>query len=169
MFLFNIGGYYLVFWGLRSHANTDLLRRLDADKYSTDDLVVLSIPMSLPYPNQETSYQRVDGKFEYKGEYYNLVKQRMENDTLFIVCIKNRQEKQLVNALNEYSDLANNLPSSAKHTLDLFGKLFKDYTIHTFSVTSYEGWCTQISYIALTWELATQSYPVPTPPPDYNS
>ena len=82
IFLFNVGGYYLVFWGVRTQAKKDLLHRLDADQYSSEDLVVLSIPVNLPYPIQQNGYERVDGEFEYGGEYYNLVKQRLQNDTL---------------------------------------------------------------------------------------
>jgi len=50
LFLFNIGGYYLVYWGLQSQAKKDLLHRLDAENYSSEDLIVISVPMSLPYP-----------------------------------------------------------------------------------------------------------------------
>lgn len=166
IFLFNVGGYYLVFWGLRSQARKDLLHRLDADKYSAEELIVVAIPMALPYPNQESRFERVDGQFEYKGEFYNLVKQRIENDTLFIVCIKNRQEKELVNAMNEYSDLANNLPTGAKHTLDLFGKLFKDYNVPYVAITGHGGWSMRLTFETPVYSLQYQSYPVFSPPPN---
>ena len=167
IFLFNVGGYYLVFWGLRTQAKKDLLHRLDAERYAEDELIVLSIPLSLPYPIQQNGYVRVDGEFEYQGEYYNLVKQRMQNDTLFMVCIKDYQEKKLVNAMSEYSDLANSLPSSAKHTLDLFGKLFKDYTTTMLCLTGHAGWSVQIPYGEPDVYLTSQHYPVISPPPDF--
>ena len=166
LFLFNIGGYYLVYWGLHSKAKKDLLHRLDADNYSSEDLIVISIPISLPYPLQQQGYQRVNGEFEYNGEYYNLVKQRLENDTLFMVCIKDRAEEKLVTVLNEYSNYANNLPASANHTLDLLGKLFKDYTATVLSTLSVgTGWVIPILYGEAQFALLDLDYPVVSPPP----
>ncbi|MDH4088826.1 MAG: hypothetical protein OEV74_01030 [Cyclobacteriaceae bacterium] len=166
IFLFNIGGYYLVFWGVRSQAKKDLLHRLDADEYSSKDLIVLTIPISLPYPIHQDGYERVDGEFEYQGEYFNLVKQRLENDTLFMVCIKDRHEKNLVEAFNEYASLANDLPSGAKHTMDLFGKLFKDYSTTAFATSaSGKGWCQLIPCITEQFPLIQKNYPIHTPPP----
>lgn len=166
IFLFNVGGYYIVFWGLRSQAKSDLLHRLDAEQYSSEDLVVLTIPISVPYPIQQNGYERVNGEFEYHGEYYNLVKQRLENDTLFMVCIKDHHEKKLVSALNEYSNLANSLPTDARHTMDLFGKLFKDYTTSAFSsMNSAQGWCAHIQAPTSVFDVLQQDYPIHTPPP----
>lgn len=166
IFLFNVGGYYLVFWGLRSQAKQDLLHRLDADKYSSEDLVVLTIPISLPYPIQQNGYERVNGEFEYNGEYYNLVKQRLENDTLFMVCIRDHDEKKLVSTMTDYANQANSLPASTKHTLDLFGKLFKDFTSTLITcISSGEGWSLNISFANEASELLQQNYPILSPPP----
>jgi hypothetical protein len=166
LFLFNVGGYYIVYWGLHSKAKKDLLHRLDADNYSSEELIVISIPISLPYPLQQQGYERVNGEFEFNGEYYNLVKQRLENDTLFMVCIKDKTQKKLVTVLNEYSNYANNLPANASHTLDLFGKLFKDYTgtvLATLSVGT--GWAIPILYGEGQFALLDLYYPVISPPP----
>ncbi len=166
IFLFNVGGYYLVFWGVRSQAKKDLLHRLDADQYSSKDLIVLTIPVSLPYPIHQNGYERVDGEFEYRGEYYNLVKQRLENDTLFMVCIKDHETKKLVDAFSEYTSLANELPASAKHTMETFGKLFKDYTATRLVVISPEaGWHLLMPATFATFEVIRQNYPILTPPP----
>jgi len=169
IFLFNIGGYYLVFWGLRSQARADLLQRLDAEKYAVDELIVLTIPISLPYPVYESGYQRVNGQFEYEGHFYHLVKQRLDNDTLFMVCIKDVQEKKLITAMYAYSDMANSLPSSAKRTIELLGKLFKDFTIDTISIIRHSPWSLNIGFHNPTFSLTTEYYPVFSPPPDFKS
>jgi hypothetical protein len=166
LFLFNVGGFYVVYWGLHSKAKKDLLQRLDADNYSSEEFIVISIPISLPYPLQQQDYERVDGEFEFNGDYYNLVKQRLENDTLFMVCIKDKTQKKLVNVLNEYSNYANNLPANANRTLDLFGKLFKDFTsivLATLSVGT--GWAIPIVYGEWQFALLDLDYPIISPPP----
>jgi hypothetical protein len=118
----------LVFWALRSQAKLDLLHRLDADAYSSKEVVVLTLPVSLPYPIHDPTYERANGEIEYKGEFYQLVKQKVENDTLFMVCVKDHDQKRLNEAINEYTDLTNNLPAGSKRAMDLLGKLFKDFT-----------------------------------------
>jgi hypothetical protein len=166
IFLFNVGGFYVLFWGLKSQANRELLSRLDAEQYASGDLVVITIPVSLPYPIQQNGYERVDGEFQYDGQFYNLVKQRLENDTLFLVCIKDHKEGKLVEVLNEYTNLANNLPTTAKHTLEQFGKLFKDYTASNWITEAASvGWCLQIAGQEPFVSLPDISYRILTPPP----
>jgi hypothetical protein len=167
IFLFNVGGYYLVFWGLQSRAKTNLMHRLDADAYSSDEVVILTLPVSLPYPIHEARYERADGEVEYKGEFYRLVKQKVENDTLFMVCIKDRQQKKLQRAMNDYVKLANSLPTSTKHTLDLLGKLYKDFTKSSDTILSLgEGWSAKILFRENNFSLLQQVYPVDSPPPE---
>ena len=169
LFLFNVGGYYLVFWALRSQAKSNLLHRLDADEYASDDIEVLTIPIdiNLPYPvSQKPGYQQTDGEFEHNGSHFNIVKQKIENDTLYLVCVKNHQEKKLVSKLNEYSNLMNNVPSGTKHTIEFWGKLFKDYTSSSLTSTVHnEGWVFSSSFVELTFTVLTKDYPILSPPP----
>jgi hypothetical protein len=156
----------VVFWALRSQAKSDLLHRLNADAYSSEDVVVLTIPLSLPYPVYDAEYERADADLEYKGEHYQLVKQKIENDTLFMVCVKDHRQKSLDRTMNEYTNLANSLPTSAKHTMDLMGKLFKDFTGTNFTTPSmalvlkYD-----IPFVVDDFNLIQQISPVDSPPP----
>lgn len=149
----------------KSRARKDLIVRLDTDNYSSHDVVVFSVPISIPYLQQQ-SYERVNGEFEYQGQYYSLVKQRLENDTLYLVCIKDQMKKKLVNVLNEYSNLVNNLPAKAQHPAGQFEKLFKDYTSAApASISAVGGWCIQLFFVEEEFSLLHQSYPVLSPPP----
>jgi len=155
-----------VYWGLQSKAKKDLLHRLDADNYSSEDLIVISVPMSMPYPLQQQGYERVDGEFEYQGEYYRLVKQRLEKDTLFMVCIKDQGKNKLVKVLNEYSNYANNLPLGADRTLDMLSKLFKDYTADASPrIATSNGWSAPILYGEQQITLFGITRSVTSPPP----
>ncbi len=161
-----MGGYYLVFWALRSEVKRNLLHRLDADEYASEDIEVLTIPLTLPYPIHQDGYNRVDGEFEYQGSYFNLVKQKIENDTLFLVCVKNHQEKKLVTKMTEYSNLMNNVPASTKHAIELFGKLFKDYnSIISPCISCNESWNSTIRFGELNLIPLTKDYPILSPPP----
>jgi len=143
------------------------LHRLDADAYSSEEVVVLTVPVSLPYPVHDEGYQRASGELEYHGEYYQLVKQKIENDTLFMVCVKDQHQKRLDRTMNEYTNLTNNLPSSAKHTMDLMGKLFKDFTATSFITPSMDLVLKyDILFSVGEFLIIQQVFPIDSPPPE---
>jgi hypothetical protein len=168
IFLFNVGGYHAVFWALRSHAKNNLLHRLDADAYASEDVIVLTLPVSLPYVLNENEYEKAAGELEYKGEFYQLVKQKVSNDTLYMVCVKDRQQRQLQQTINEYTNLANNLPASEKHTMDLLGKLFKDYTSTDFILPTLNSFLkAEIQFSSAEFALLAPIFSVDSPPPQF--
>jgi hypothetical protein len=143
------------------------LHRLDADTFSSEEVVVLTVPVSLPYPVHDEGYQRASGEVEYHGEYYQLVKQKIENDTLFMVCVKDQHQKRLDRTMNEYTNLANNLPASAKHTMDLMGKLFKEFTTTSFITPSMDLVLKyDILFSADEFLIIQQVFPIDSPPPE---
>jgi hypothetical protein len=167
IFLFNVGGYHFVFWALRSQAKRDLLVKLDAEAYSSQEVVVLTVPISLPYPIHDPNYQRADGEVEHNGEFYLLVKQKVENDTLYMVCIKDHGQRHIQRTMNDYTKLSNNLPANTKHAMDLLGKMFKDFTPVNFSTSAVE--------LALSYNITfgvnddfilNAGLPVDSPPPE---
>ena len=127
VFLFNVGGYYFVFWGLIRSADLALTQRLNDEAYSSDETIELKIPVTLPYPIQQQGFKRVDGKFEHNGQFYKLVKQKLENDTLFVICILDHQQKRLVKSMTDYVKMTNELPQSEKKPAPFAGKLLKDF------------------------------------------
>lgn len=167
IFLFNVGGYHFVFWALKSNAKADLLHRLDADAYSSEDVVILTLPVSLPYPIHDPDYQRADGEVEFGGEFYQMVKQKVENDTLFMVCIRDVEQKRIQRTINEYTNLASNLPVDAKQAIDHLGKLFKDYTagfssgISKHLVLKYD-----LLFADDSFEITQYPLPIDSPPPE---
>ena len=166
IFLFNVGGYYIVLWGLRHQVNDNLSDRLDQGLYSREETVELKIPVSLPYPLQARGFERIDGKFEYKGEYFKLVKHKLEHDTLYIVCIKNIEEKRLVDTMTEYANLANDLPGTAKKAMTFLSKLVKDYTPEKSFNLGERLACRQYFTFAIsTSDVLTRPSSIPSPPP----
>lgn len=144
IFLFNVGGYYIVFWGLRFHADQELSVRLDANLYDPEETIELKIPVTLPYPIQSQDFQRVNGQFEHQGQFYKLVKHKLENDTLYVVCIRDVQTRELVNTMDNYVKLTQDFSqtSGEKNALIFFSKLAKDFCaniginiLHQFKLT----------------------------------
>ena len=166
VFLFNVGGYYVVFVALRFQATVELTQRLDADQYSQDELVELRLPVNLPYPLQENDFQRVDGKFEHEGQFYRLVKQKLENDELIIICIKDKKEKQLDQSMKDYSKFANDIPSSSKKTQNILSKLLKDFeSLESGTIQRSNRWLQNISFASLECKIANEPLSITAPPP----
>lgn len=129
IFLFNVGGYYIVFLGLHFQLNRQLTARLDQDLYDMEETVELKIPMSLPYPIYSDGFERVDGRFEHKGEYFRLIKHKLENDTLHVVCIRDHGTRELIGTMINYVEqtlgLANT--STDQKAMNYLSKLIKDF------------------------------------------
>jgi hypothetical protein len=166
VFLFNVGGYYIVFWGLRIHSSKALNQRLDANQYSLDETIQLKIPVTLPYPVQQQEFRRVHGKFEHKGQHYQAVKHKLENDTLYIVCIRDQRENTLVNTMAKYARLANDLPSS-KQALNFLGKLTKDFeSTDDMHIVRHAGWCRLINFTSSVPISRDMQFTIASPPPE---
>ena len=164
VFLFNMGGYYLLFWGLRTHSEKALQLRLDAENYSVNETITLRIPITVPY-QIETRYERVYGEFEHKGEFFRLVKQRLEKDTLYIVCFKDHQEKRLFNTMVDFAKLSNDLPATST-ALKLLASMFKEYrTVRNIKIPQPERFSTNF-FIQPSSKPLDQFLTVASPPPE---
>ena len=132
IFLFNVGGYYIVFWGLRLQTDQKLSFRVDANLYDEAETIELKIPVALPYPIYEQDFQRVDGRFEHNGEHFKMIKHKYENDTLYVVCIRDVETRELVNTMNSYLELTQGLDETSgnQKALNYLSKLLKDFCSH---------------------------------------
>ncbi|MEJ1241336.1 hypothetical protein WBG78_24515 [Chryseolinea sp. T2] len=145
--LLNSLGFYGILVGIQYHSGRALESRLDRDQYDPAETVTLKFPMALPYHGDQ-KYQRVDGKVEHKGEYYRLVKQKLEKDTLYIVCIKDRDSKLIAEALSDYVKTYTDKPGDAKQTLKAFN-FIKDYLPTTTDLICHtSGWNHDIQFMS---------------------
>ena len=122
----------MVFWGLRFHSDLKLSDRVRANLYEASEIVELKIHVSLPYPIQDQGFQSVDGRFEHNGEHFRLIKQKFDNDTLYIVCIRDFETRRLVNTMRDYVELTNGFDGSTpdQKALNYLSKLIKDFCSH---------------------------------------
>lgn len=165
VFLFNVGGYYFVFWGLQYGNDRIVQHQLDNDAYAGSNQVTLSIPLTLPYPIYEDGFTRVYGQFEYEGVHYRLVKQKIQNDRLIVVCVKDEKSTSLDNTLSSVAKAAHNQKQS-KQTLSLLAKLIKEFQgecLVALKVSS--GWNRDINKTELNSSYSTASPPINIPPP----
>jgi hypothetical protein len=153
--------------GLRYQVKSEMLVRLDAGNYSKEETVTLKIPFTLPYWMDSRAYERVNGEFQYQGEFYQLVDQKLEKDTLYVVCIRDAQEKKLHEVMTDYVKLTNDLPTSSQKALKLLSSLIKDYvkSVPT-EISNSKGWFREFSFAEPSVHLLTLASPVYSPPPE---
>lgn len=126
VFLNYIAGYYAIFGLLRNQANQQMMGRLNSDNYSERETMTFKFPFTLPYHKDWNSYERVDGSFELRGEYFKLVKQKLDHDTLYIVCIRDYGEKKISSLVADFIRWSNDFSANSK-TIKLMGSFAKDY------------------------------------------
>jgi hypothetical protein len=165
VFAFNLGGYYLIFWGLQYHASQQLVKQADADAYASHDEVTFEIPVTLPYPVNQETFTRVNGTFEHGGEYYHVIKQKIIGDKLMLVCLRNHQQKKLNHALSGLIKIQH-LPGDSRQALRVLAQLFKEYQFSEMPLLEPgRSWCAEIGLTGFTIS-SDPPYPdVAGPPP----
>jgi len=164
--LFNALGFFGLFVGLRYKTGRDLTERLDNDEYSEEETVTLKVPMALPYHIDSKVYERIDGEIEHQGEFYRLVKQKLEKDTLYIVCIKDHDSKRIKQALSDYVKTFTDNPVDSKQTTKSFVGFIKDFLPSAIDITpTSSGWNYSVALTAFFDSFSSRSIAVFSPPP----
>lgn len=145
LLLFNALGFYGVLVGLRLQSAQNLVNRLDQNNYSVNETITLKVPVSLPYTSGNAQYQRVDGEIEFNGEFFHLVKQKLEQDTLYIVCIRDCDSQAITQALNDYVKTFSDRADASKNTGKIFQTIIKDYLPVTLTFECSSGWNTELT------------------------
>jgi hypothetical protein len=150
LFLLNVLGYYGIFIGLR-HINVQkLVQKLDNDSYRESETTTFKIPLTVPYYTDSRDFERVNGEFEFSGEVYRLVKQRLHQDTLHIVCVRDNESKKINQVLADYVKTFTDKPGNSKHSTKSLQVLIKDFIPFSVSVdTNSFGWEYALDYASL--------------------
>ncbi len=159
-----------MFFGLRYRSDLQIQHRLETSQYDDAETMLLKIPVALPYAAVGKGYQDIRGDFEHKGEFYKLVKQKLENDTLYIVCFKDHTEKHLVKKMIDYGNRSNDLSTPAKQTQNILSKLIKEYnSFYQLAVIQSAGWIMSLSFTRSAVTLTPVEQAVLAPPPKLNA
>jgi hypothetical protein len=128
---FNWYGYQLLSAYWQQEADQKLVARLDRSDFDESQLISLKIPLTtLSYYNSSTGFERVDGKIELNGIYYNYVKRRIFKDSLELLCIPNTTAMNLQKVKNDFFRQVNDLQqqTQGKKNASQAKDLTKDYT-----------------------------------------
>ncbi len=116
-----------------NNASQSLETAIDKNDYSEEQLIAIKKPINLPYYNNTTNFTRSYGEVEVNGMLYQYVKSRIFNDSLEMLCIPNIAKQQLMNAKDNFAQLAFDLQKDVgkkaptSHKMVSFIKLFSEY------------------------------------------
>ncbi|MBX2901481.1 MAG: hypothetical protein KF775_17655 [Cyclobacteriaceae bacterium] len=145
LFLLNVLGYYGVLVGLQAKNTKSLIARFDNDDYSRQHEITIKVPITVPYASDSREYTRVDGEFEHQGEIFRMVKQKLQQDTLFIVCVKDNTSKGLKQVLTDYVASFTDKPATEKSQTQLLQNFIKDFIATTTQLQSNTtGWNSEL-------------------------
>ena len=95
-----------------ARADNALQLSLDNKTYNQADLFLVKIPINLPYQNNWASFERVDGEVNFEGETYRFVQRKVENDTMYLQCIRHAEKTNIQQKANDIfgktTDIASN-------------------------------------------------------------
>ncbi len=138
-------GYYGIFLGMQYQNDVAMVRSLDSNRYDEAQAITIKIPMAVPYMNDNADFERVDGMFEYNGEFYRLVKQKYAKDTLTVICLRDPENKKIHQALSDYLKSFTDKPSDQQPNTKLTLTFIKDYIPQTFAIkTISQGWQSKV-------------------------
>ena len=148
LFLLNAVGFYGILLGLQFRFASEVNKQLDEDLYSSAEAITFKIHMALPYSVEDQGFHRAYGEFENQGEVYQLVKQKLSKDTLYIVCVKDAKSKKINQALADYVKTFTDRPFNAKQqNAKLSYSLIKDYLNTGIAIENgTQGWKECLSF-----------------------
>jgi hypothetical protein len=166
LLLLNILGYYGLFLSVQYQNDLTTIKKLDDNNYDTRETISIKIPITFPYPTDHENFERVNGQFEHNGQFYRLVKQRLMQDTLHIICIIDHQSKRLHQALQDYVKTFTDKPINDKESAKIAFSLIKEYVSCVFGIDIKSiGWTYKIRWENVVIELLSRhSYSIAHPP-----
>jgi hypothetical protein len=131
LLLYHMVGYYPTYWVFRQQARQQLSQQLNGSYLEYDELFSIKIPYpQLPYaqitPN--ANYDNAEGVFELEGNLYQIYKQKVTQDTLYVLCVKQNTGQSIWGNLLAHCKLGlGDMPGSHQKTASFLSTLLKDY------------------------------------------
>ena len=96
-----------------------------------------------------------------------MVKQKLEGDTLYLVCLNNHTEKELVTDMANFVKLSTDFPTSSQQNSKVSINLIKDYVSQSpVEIVSQQGWSINQLFVSENSDSLPQTdFSIISPPP----
>lgn len=134
LLIFNFIGYRLFISVLQQKATNSIVAKIDNQAYSDADLIMVTVPLSMPYIQDSKDFERKDGEITLNGKVYHYVKQKISQGNLVLMCLPDEEKTHLQNAKDDFFRLANELQSNADSK-----KSGDNAQVIKLTISDYEG------------------------------
>ena len=171
IFAFNMVGYHLVSSYFSNQSDNELEKALNTNQYEDNQLVLIKLPVNLPYYTNNKTFARIDGEVDLKGITCKYVKYRIYNDSLEMLCIPNLQKMKIEISKNDYAKVIHDFQQeNTKKKSGSDGKSFQKKTDFLETKQFYETTHFQLplkKYTSVTTALYSKNYfKIVEQPPD---
>ncbi len=143
--LLNVAGYYLVIEGWKMHHNASW--SLEETTVPGQELI-LEIPLEVPYATQDHDWESSAGQFEYHGETYRIIKQKVTLNSVLIACVKDSESNRINDQLEDFVKSFTDKPSNGKQEAKAFTGFIKEYVSPIIRLNpSVSGWSLEVAQV----------------------
>jgi hypothetical protein len=98
---FNTVGYSYVLNWYRDDLNEKAKELIDDHVSEISGNLIFTIPVTTEYQTTLTEYTRIDGEFQFEGVSYRMVKQKVQGNLLYVVCVNDQRAHVETEAIND--------------------------------------------------------------------
>lgn len=114
-------------------------------------------------PTDNTFYWEEDNEFHYRGKMYDVISKKIIGEKLYITCINDSKEEELIDLYISITKKENNKPGNTSPTIQLILSLVfvspETYVIPSFNISSH------LPVSAYQFRLLNRSGDIFIPPP----
>ncbi|HMF71123.1 MAG TPA: hypothetical protein VK616_06590 [Flavitalea sp.] len=125
-------------------SSEDLASTIDQNKYDESELIEVKLRLNLPYVTSQGDYEKYEGEITINGHHHNYVKRKVSGDTLYLLCLPNREKDKLQIAENNYGTVTNDFDS--EHKSESAVKKANTFNQYPLQLSDYSILAPQISF-----------------------
>ena len=111
-----MAGYRAWFYYAEQKADAAMESMLDKDQYQESELIALTIPLNNPYQKDQSAFVRVNGEINFQGKTYKLVKRKVTDGTVVLLCIQDSHKMVLKKGSTEFGNAISGLATTNKNS-----------------------------------------------------
>lgn len=145
LFVLNAAGYHFLLLQTQQRDRDEAHVFWQERQNALEDLVTMKIPLAVPYLQGSAEFEATTGQVKFEGEYYQLVQQKLQNDTLHVVCVRDGQAKARHQALAEFVQQFSHADSEDENdSAKPVKNASTDYLSQRIGLTAHQaGWVSQ--------------------------
>jgi hypothetical protein len=167
LIMFNAGGYFFIYFQIENHFKESAFNQIN-EFIPLENLELIKLLRHDETGKKIHEYQRLDEKeIYYHGKMYDIYKEEIQNDTVFLYCLNDEKEDILENAFAEYINKKND-----DNSLSSVSNIIKILILSALQPNSTEFKNIQThNHLSYIFTSKTQNIfiDIPSPPPKTNS